>query len=345
MKLSCHSVPRLRQRAFTLVELLVVVGIIALLIGILLPVLSKARESANRTKCAANLRSIGQAAHVFASQHNGYFPRAFITGTGNPMPSDFDASDERPPGLTQGIASYMQPYYSSQTTDNYNKTFGLRLSEWRQYGLNVGEIPDAPAADWQQMSVDQSLFGVLACPSVDSSVHHVTFRPPPGSEWPYKVIRTDYVYVGGLPSGPARNASDPGVRNAGGTLVYSEPHSLTMSVNRAGDFVNTPLLPIAVTTGDDNLSDRLLAMDRVYMETPATSPLSNHGALFAGAPGKLPFMPKFVNVLYGDGHVDGKIGRDHYQTQWLDGTNQSMQHATNDHLFWLGPTKNTANGR
>jgi prepilin-type N-terminal cleavage/methylation domain-containing protein/prepilin-type processing-associated H-X9-DG protein len=301
---SSHHLRNPGARAFTLIELLVVIGIIAILVAILLPVLSKARESANRAKCASNLRSIGQAAHVFASQNNGLFPRAFITGAGNPMPSDFDAAAEPPPGLTLGIASYMQPYFSSQTPTNYNKTFGLRLTEWRKYGLNVGEIPDTPAADWQQMSVDPNLFGVLACPSADPASHHVTFRPPPGSEWPYKIIRTDYVYVGGLPSGPARTAADIGVRNSGGTLVYSEPNSLTMSVGRAGDFVNTPLQPLAVSSNDKDLATRMLAMDRVYQETPSAAPLANHGATFAGQTGTLPFMPKFVNILYGDGHVE-----------------------------------------
>src|SRR5271154_7147613 len=62
------------KSGFTLVELLVVIGIIALLISILLPALSKAREAANVIKCSSNLRQLMMASELFAGDHHGYLP-------------------------------------------------------------------------------------------------------------------------------------------------------------------------------------------------------------------------------------------------------------------------------
>lgn len=69
---------RKNDAGFTLVELLVVIGIIALLVGILLPSLAKARESSNAIKCAANLRSIGQGLAIYVSENKQTFPAAYI---------------------------------------------------------------------------------------------------------------------------------------------------------------------------------------------------------------------------------------------------------------------------
>jgi prepilin-type processing-associated H-X9-DG protein len=64
------------------VELLVVIGIIALLIAILLPSLSKARETANRVRCAANLKQVGTALILYSNDNGGAFPRTYYDGTG-----------------------------------------------------------------------------------------------------------------------------------------------------------------------------------------------------------------------------------------------------------------------
>lgn len=66
-----------RVAAFSLVELLVTIAVIAVLIGILLPVLSGARNEARRITCAQNLRQIGIALHAYANDSNGAIPHDY----------------------------------------------------------------------------------------------------------------------------------------------------------------------------------------------------------------------------------------------------------------------------
>jgi prepilin-type N-terminal cleavage/methylation domain-containing protein/prepilin-type processing-associated H-X9-DG protein len=71
------------QCGFTLVELLVVIGVIAILVGILLPVMSRAIERSRRTACSANLHTLGQSMHIYANEQRGWLPNGNLSWPGD----------------------------------------------------------------------------------------------------------------------------------------------------------------------------------------------------------------------------------------------------------------------
>jgi prepilin-type N-terminal cleavage/methylation domain-containing protein/prepilin-type processing-associated H-X9-DG protein len=139
---------------FTLVELLVVIGIIAVLVGILLPALGRARQSANSVKCMANLRQLGQAMYMYAGDNKGSLPYGFV-GNGNLIYG--------PPNFT----------YTGETSDWTT----LLLNELNRKGIgyNTGQPTSGTA--------NPGLRGLFICPqlgiepSVQTFLTHYSCHP------------------------------------------------------------------------------------------------------------------------------------------------------------------------
>src|SRR6478672_11454588 len=116
-----------RTRGFTLVELLVVIGIIAVLISVLLPAINRARQHANTVKCETQLREIGHALQLYANENKGWWI-VVRHQANNTFPTN-DVTLQSPSGVGCNIYwyQYLLKYFSKKA---YVDLGGQRLVDF-----------------------------------------------------------------------------------------------------------------------------------------------------------------------------------------------------------------------
>jgi prepilin-type N-terminal cleavage/methylation domain-containing protein/prepilin-type processing-associated H-X9-DG protein len=135
---------------FTLVELLVVIGIIAILVAILLPALNRARADANRTKCLANMRSLQVAQALYASENRGYLVQAGMSH------GSVRHDEERTwfTVLQRYGSNKLLPRCPSDTSPHWQDGDGVPLSGsgptaiWRRTSYGINDFLDKDLCPW-----------------------------------------------------------------------------------------------------------------------------------------------------------------------------------------------------
>jgi len=152
------------NKGFTLIELLVVIAIIGILAGILLPVLSRARESARKTQCMSNIKQIGMGLIMYANENNEDFPSDTAYSAGSPAmrglnilydtyisdnkvfncPSDATVTSATNAGMSVSTIGGTEAFTSTQCSYGYDRAH--RQADDADVALAADRPPATPSA-------------------------------------------------------------------------------------------------------------------------------------------------------------------------------------------------------